>query len=467
MRVAARILDRFAFARFAVVAAALALAAAVDAPLAWDGAYYLFRVLDDRAPFVVFGRAPIAPLHWPPIVASSFTDNLAIPRFAFSAAYALVPLAALGLCWRLAKREHAPLLVWPTIGICLVCLPGQFFFVSEAIIATQLCWPVFLALMLPTSIRARLLAALLGLAALWLHPISAALFATVSVALLARGLLHTDRRRWLLASGIVAGCGSLGRLLVPLSPYEAQQASEALRDLSDAGWAIAPPALAVLIVLVVAGLIAEPRLARTEQRHQVLVWTGLTLAGALLVVWASIPTLWVEAVRFRTVIPLLTLPLLGFAALDLGRAERRPDQGWGESTARNRARAVTVSALVFALALVAQAVGWRGMTLALEREIARAPGACMDASTSVAGRGPAARVLALTPHSILLQSRSPNTVHLQDARCDSGQDPERGAGGMAGGPLVWIYRGAECGGWFDLHRIEPHLAKEMVALPFC
>src|SRR4029077_1663076 len=84
---------------FALVLFTLAIATLVNAPLSFDGAVYLFDVLDTHHFAAAHGRIINIPLQLPVMAAAHLTQNIAVLRLIFSAAYASVPLLGLAASW--------------------------------------------------------------------------------------------------------------------------------------------------------------------------------------------------------------------------------------------------------------------------------------------------------------------------------------------------------------------------------
>src|SRR5512143_929329 len=166
---------------FTLLILALSYAVISGAALAWDGGYYLFRMLDAQSPVFVQYRYSVIPLHCAVVLLSRLTENVAYLRLAFSAVYVVIPLAALLLSWWVLDRPSRRLFVWPALGICLGTLPGQMFFVSESMIAVQLFWPVLLIQLRRVPGGSALTLAVLSGVVFLTHPVSAVLFGLSAV----------------------------------------------------------------------------------------------------------------------------------------------------------------------------------------------------------------------------------------------------------------------------------------------
>jgi hypothetical protein len=172
----ARAVDRLVVGlAFLAIAGALVVAVAYDAPLTWDGAYYLFKALDLQTPFVTNNRLINVALQQPLLVASQFTSDLGVLRRAFDAGYVLIPLISLTCAWWFCRSRPA-LLRWPALGICVASLPGRIFFVGESTMVTDLFWPLVLGVLLAAGGVAELVVLALLAVGVWAsHPTAVAL----------------------------------------------------------------------------------------------------------------------------------------------------------------------------------------------------------------------------------------------------------------------------------------------------
>src|SRR5258708_37646591 len=184
---------------FLAIVGALVVAVAYDAPLTWDGAYYLFKALDLQTPFVTNTGLINVALQQPVVVASQFPSALGVLRRAFDAGYVLIPLVSLACAWWFCRSRPA-LFRWPALGICVASLPGRMFFVGESTMVTDLFWPLVLGVLLakdrPTDL---LVLALLGAAVGVTHPTAGVLFGLGAPVAGARPWVARPRRARLVA----------------------------------------------------------------------------------------------------------------------------------------------------------------------------------------------------------------------------------------------------------------------------
>jgi hypothetical protein len=77
---------------FAAVLVALAALILFRGPLAWDGGWILFAILDSRSPVRYADRLANLPLHSVVLIAARLTDNLRVLESVFSLVYAGIPV---------------------------------------------------------------------------------------------------------------------------------------------------------------------------------------------------------------------------------------------------------------------------------------------------------------------------------------------------------------------------------------
>jgi hypothetical protein len=427
-----------------LVTAGLAIAAGAGAALAWDGSAYLFMLLDRQAPYVVFQRWGVAPLHLPALAVSRLTDDLRLLQVAFGLPYALVPPASLALCWWVVRRTAPHLMVWPGLAIALGALPGQFFLVSEALLAAVLAWPLWLSIAggLPRRQWAVAGGSALLLAAL--HPVGSVLLAGAAGAALARqaGMPHARLR----LRGCAAACAALaaGRLALVRSGYEQEQVRAAAQAGSLLYGVAGAPGLALLCawgaglaIALAPRLAGRPRLARWARRGAL---AAIVVAGGLLAAWAGDPGLWRGAVHVRTWVAPAALPLLGLAVWDA----RCPDAAREQQV---RARALVLAAAVFALVLTLQSVTWASLTGRLRQELAQRDGpSCLPQDALPWLAGTPLDVWATPTLAIVLQGRAPRVLLTTTTCADTISEA-----GVRLAPLWWDVRPWDAG-WFRLRR---------------
>jgi hypothetical protein len=306
---------------FGLVLTAFVVTTLVGAPLSWDGSYVLFSALDTQGAFIPHGRLPDHILQAPLLAAARFTSDMNVLKAAFSLTYTLVPLLSLAASWWLVRRRAPALFLWPALGIGLVALPGQFCFVSEAIMAAELGWPLVLAMLLGVRRWDLLLVPLVAVVFL-LHMVSAVVLLTAAVAG-AVMLIRPDQRSRLSVVLVVALASlSIARLLVPLNSYEQDMLSAAAIGWAWSNAVPGAPAGAVILALVAGGAaIYATRLLLGGQtqpatRLGLLAVGAVAGAGVVLLFWALDPQMWARAIGYRWWVALFGLPFMAGALLE-------------------------------------------------------------------------------------------------------------------------------------------------------
>jgi hypothetical protein len=410
---------------FALLAAGAGCAVWFDAALSWDGAYMFFKALDERTPFIPLERYAHFVLQAPAVLAQQAgVSEVRVLRALFGAAFALVPLTSLALCWWIVRGKRPGLFVWPVLSITLGNLGGAFFLVTEAPIATTFFWPIVLALLVG-SVTWLQASALTGAAALvfFAHPTAAPLFAGAGLLALLQGLRGAagvrPRRWWIVgvACLILAGLRSLRQL----TDYEARSFSlpSFARAFHVATWgwprlSLACTTIAALLVLVHPFL---PRRWRNRAMDRALSAAPAVLAfaaGLLMVPWALDERAWAKALNYRFVAHAFSSVFLTVASLEGIVGDRRAgDDPWPA-----RRAAVIAAGVSFVLVFAAQGTAWRALRERFIREVDSmdAPCASMESLRSVGGTP--LKHWACPSLAIDLQGRDPNRLVLPPGECE-------------------------------------------------
>ncbi len=432
----------------AVVAFGVVVAWWYDAALSWDGAYYLFKVLDLQEPFVPINRGINVPLQVPVLLASRSTSDLSALRRVFVLPYVAIPLVGLALSWWVVGSRRPDLFVWPVLAICLFSLPGQFFFTSEGPIATALFWPVLLALLLGPRPWDVPLVVLLSAAVWSAHPIAIGLF-LLAAAVLAWQALRHPRRLPLAALSVAFVAAAIGRALVPLSGYETEALSFA-RLLDSYRVSVAGRPLAALLCAALAGAfvfavpLARGRLgARWVAAAVHVVPAALAVAaGVLLVPLVRDYGHWAHQLDFR-----FWQGILGAGVMLVASAEvlGRPIPSSSAAAGQGRAALVLASALSFALVLGFQARSWQHASDQLAESVSALPPGCAPLDSLDWLHGTPLDHWATVPYAVVLQGRAPGRILLDADGCQTW----RASGDFPIG--TWDVRPANSG-WFRLPR---------------
>jgi len=436
---------------FLSIAAGLAFATACGFGLAWDGAYYLFKLLDRHRFVVLYHRWLHYPLQWPTLFASRLTENLTLLRALFVGTYASIPLLALLACWRVSRERAPGLFVWPALGIGLATLPGQMLVVGEGARDMQLFWVVLLWILAGAAAEHAALAVVVMTACLVDYPLAVVLFAAAAVLALGRGLVDRGGRSRLLAWGaallVLAGL-KLVFFWTTKGAYETQAISTGVLALQFHLGVHGLP-LESLACTWAAGLLVvtsrfvarrSERLARWSLR---LAAGAVCAAGAALFLWARDPLLWVNGNEFRTWVIFASLPLVVLAGVD-GLAAPLPsvrDDLWPP-----RAHVIGLAGVAFLVVISTQSATWYGLSQLLRSTIAESPAPCLSSDQLHWVERTALGYWPLPAYAILLQGRTPTKLVLDHAGCHEVRE---------GGPIrvaPWDARQVDRG-WFHLQAV--------------
>lgn len=438
---------------FGFALAAALVAALNGGALAWDGAYYLFKALDDQVPFTPLGRQINVLLQVPLLAASGAgVTDLGVLRRLFAVPYALVPVVGLALSWLLVRRRQPALFVWPALFVGLALLPGLFFYTSEGPMIGALFWPVLLAILVGTGRPGALAVGVLALL-LWLtHPLFIVFATFAGLVALFSAWRDVARRRVLVATGASLLLLACLKLLAPLSGYETESLSlQRLRDAYQAavrGWPAASLAFtAGAAMLTLAEPWANGRLPGWAARAVRYAPMPLALAaGMVLVPWARDPYRWAHALDFRFWVGPLALTFMAAAAFEHFQARARI-----EALAVWRARAVTLVAVGASMLLIVglQARAWGQQVALLNTFTAAQTEACIPLHSIPWIAGNPMDHWGTTSLSLVLQGVSPVKVVVEvPSACD---ELAAGRGVRLGS---WETRPFGTGRWFELEGLR-------------
>ncbi|RIK39971.1 MAG: hypothetical protein DCC55_16490 [Chloroflexi bacterium] len=457
-------------AYFNLTAIGLFIAAFCGAALSWDGATYLFHLLDEQRPFIPNHRLINIPLQWPVLVSSRFTSDITVLRTIFGLSYVTVPLVALALSWWVVRHQARSLFVWAALGVGFATLPGQFLLVSEANIAIQLFWPIVLAILTGMRMITVPIVLVLAVAVGLSHPDAVALFGFATVLAFAVGLRRRAIRRrmwlWSLYFGVVAAI-ILVRFLLLRTQYEGEQLSLEMLQWTFSVAVAGIPLLAMIGLFMIAiAIFVAPWVAKIQNRNLLLAIYAFELAvgigiAVLLVLWASIPQLWMFANKFTFAALFTSLFPMGLAALEsLLDPHSGPERADADPRWPHRRRTAQVVAGVFALVLSVQSVVWARMTGQLQQTLTQSSWSCVSmAPVWWLAKSPLGQV-GTSHHALLLQGRQPQKLVLEGDQCATATFDE--------GVKLDGYHVRRWGeGWFDLSQLQQRLVEEQTAMPGC
>jgi hypothetical protein len=435
---------------FAFVILALAIATLVNAPLSFDGAIFLFSVLDTHRFAIAHGRLINIPLQLPMVAATHFTDNLAALRPIFCAAYAAVPALGLAASWLVCRSRRPSLFIWPAMSICLVGLPGQFSFHSEAIIAVTLLWPALLTVLIGAPRTVLPLVAITSIAAACSHPYAAVVLAFIVFVAIISAIVRPDSRMASLRFALALGTLLLARSFARLDPYEghALGVPTIVGSWNDSviGW----PLIAVALVAVAALSCLLP--AQSGARRYLMV--PLLLAGAALVAWAIRPANWAHCNDYRYwVAPFSMLFMSGAVVAELWlRGPPEPQLQY------LRLYAVPLVGAIFFLVLSIQGLQWVVGSRRLTNDLLASNRGCVSrANVASIGKKTALDYWSLGIYALELQGRKPTTLLLPHKFACRLFALDGDAIFVDNGNLTYVRRHGA--GWFDFDDARSRAAK--------
>jgi hypothetical protein len=395
--------DRAVAIFFAFVLLGLGIATLVNAPLAYDGAFFFFRVLDTHQFAADHGRLINLPMQLPVLIATRFTDNLHLLRLLYCAPEAAIPLLGLGLAWLVCKSQRPSLFIWPAMSICVAALPGHFSFHSEAKMVVTLLWPVLLAVLSGASAILLSLLAIVSVVAAYSHPTAVILLAFIVSVAIACAIVRPQSRRRSVGFALALGILLLVRVLTPLDSYEGQALSFATvaNSFNDSvkGWPLLAIALAVL-----AGLSC----LWTVRPSRAYLLGPLILAGTALAAWAFQPAEWASCEDYRYWIAPVSMLFMTGATIDQLRPRGSPESQLQEF----RLYAVPIVGAIFLLVLSIQSLQWGLASRRLMSEVENAEPGCVSSKTIASIRNTALDHWSVTFYVLELQDREPETLLL-------------------------------------------------------
>ena len=417
-----------------------------------DGSWYLFRSLQDGAPFVPHQRYGTYAVLWIVVQASKIVHDPSTLGIGYGLLVALFPLGSLALSWYyLRGAEHAPLRIWPALGILLTALPGQLCLISEGALAAQLLWPVLaiIAAGIP-GIGASAWLTVLAAELFLIHPTASAVFALAAALGGWRAWTRpgATRTAWIW-TGLFAAL-AIGKLLLTMllaTDYERSQVSwEQLRG-QFADSVLGFPIL-LLALVYAAGFLF---LSRTGAGRQGSAWTSpraiyLFLAAAAVCMgwrWAADPAKWQGALNYRRFVLPATLPLVAMALWQY----RRLSGNWQPALFPSAFVLSGISA-VFSIVIVTQSLAFTALLEPFTRALSvRSPSRRFVAPDELAfTKNTFLRHWTACPLSILLQGRTPHTLFVLKL-------------GDVQGQMVQVNPWEQISlidGWFTLRPLQPN-----------
>jgi hypothetical protein len=418
---------RIAPAFFGLVASAFAIASVCGLPLTYDGSYYYFRTLDGQRAFTPYNRL-IDLVQLPMLAASSVTHDTRLLAFLFSAAHMAVPLVSLMVCWWIVRERHPRLFVWPVLGIGLFSLPGEVASIYQSMSATQLAWPILLALLAGYRRTSWLVVGVFGTIVAFCHPVAVVLLAGLAcLAVTGRYARPRFGRQYLGLAAVLLALAGLAALRTVMS---AELDADHLEDplLTTLRAATAGNVRVMLVVgaagaLLLAGASALRRRGSAiwATRSEIAGLLALAAAGAVLVPWAADPHALPASQPYRFVVPFTTAFLMVLAVADawlLGALVDGPAPAPTAPPAESefgggrhvRSWLVLSQAALLLAVLATCSLVWRAETDRLEATLDSSASICVGVDTLDWAHGTLLDDWSVTATSIAIQGRTPTRI---------------------------------------------------------
>ncbi len=406
----------------AVITAVIAVlvAAFAGAILLYDGAWFLFALLDTHRIEIPQLRISFALMQWPAIWVAEATESVPLTRFVFSLVVMAMPPISIALCWWIVRKSAPWLIIWPAIGIFLVDLPGQMHWIATSIRTNQLFWPILMAILvgIPTNTIPALF--ILFVFALFMHPQVSVYFMAGACAAAYLAWLQPEHREKLRSAAILLVFGALFRYGILSGGYEQQEASF---DNQIGQWqrsVLWLPLILLVSALAVAIFVWLKRHypgKATRGRNGNVLLAALALPGVIcIIIWATDATLWKTAIDYRGPSLWHSLIVMGIAFLDA--AWPRKTEESAESTAL-RLRLSNYAAVLFCVVIALQSFTWDRELDKVRNAMAGSDGGCIAAETLPGFEDSPLNFWSLPPASIGLQSTEPNFVVLPGHLCET------------------------------------------------
>lgn len=401
---------RFAFT---VIALALLLAAVVAAPLTWDGAYYLLKMLDSGEPIIAQGRLADKYLHYPVVWIMGITDSQSVISLVFSVIHVITPLLALMLSWWVVKDRYSFLIIWPMLAIGMALLPGQINFISEGIKADQLMWPLLLAVVVGAPRRTMPLIALLAVSIYYLHPVSSPILAAVGLAAINLAVIKPVDRWRLIIVGLPLLIAGGYRYRGISSGYEQSEMTWETQQRQWANGAAGLPTVAIICGAIIAiSILIQPWIPASRRRIVIGVQlAAITASTIALTIWAAQPSQWWDALEFRG--PAFWISMITAGCLFLNVVIDH----FVEPDRRFPAIPVVAISVGFSVVLVVQSLAWNGVVRGINDQLQASTQACLAREDLAGYPYTPLNLWSTNALSLLNQGDTPSKVSMTAAEC--------------------------------------------------
>jgi hypothetical protein len=404
-------------------ALALGIAGWIGGALSFSGSAFFFALIEHQALHQPFGRYSTAPFQLPALVASSVTNSLVVLRHLFGLGYAVAPFGALLVSWLVVRKRAPQLIVWPVIGITVVCLPGLLCLIQESPIVAEWAWPLLLLTLVALDNRWTVLVAVaLAVFVFFCSANSLGVFLVVAAAALVRAAVQPAMRSRLLIWGVamlVAAPLEYGLrnsdFTAPAHKVSLSVVSQEFRvgyfPLPFVAYVLAGCACAVILYLRFSS-------RRTPRIVGYLPAALVAGSGVCLVIYCSTAGGWHDASGPKDILLLLAVPLYAVAGFDQlfrsTKAVRSGDPGAIQSDVR--VPVVLVAGVTLLLCLGLWSASWSSLMNDASRKLSAAATYCVPVDTIHEPN--TALASGYDPQLALdLQTRTPAHVLINSAGC--------------------------------------------------
>ncbi|HEV2005263.1 MAG TPA: hypothetical protein VGQ85_01500, partial [Candidatus Limnocylindrales bacterium] len=447
----------FVVAYFGLASAASAIAGILGLAMVWDGAWYLFNILDRGKPFAPFARWVNVPLDLPVVVARLLTHDTGLASLIFGLAYFAVPVVALAASWWVVRNRAPRLFVWAAFGIGFVCLPGQAFAVSETMMAIQLAWPILLAALAGSVRENRVLVAGLAIAVALSVFVGIALLLGIAVASVIVRRFGRDGRvgnRFVLAMlGLAAVAAARSVISLDFAAHASEAAASVLITRFRSS-VLGLPLISLTFTWVSGVLLVGATVGRLRKRRLLAIWldrfaiVSALLASLAMLLWAGDERNWRLALDYRAWLQFASVPVFGLALLDSLLAESavpaEPADG-----GREREWIALTQAAATLIVLATLAISWHGLTTRLAQALAIDPRGCVGIDSLGWTGTTAMNHWSLTVQALMVEGRQPRHIVLPSCAMDFSKVIH---------VTPWATR-RYSGGWFDMSALRSALVR--------
>jgi len=403
--------------------------AEVGGALSWDGSSYLFRTLHEGSPAVFHDRYGAASFLVPTWLMSHLTDDVGLLSKVFSISFALPAVAIFAVLVRL-NRDRPRSLSYGAIGLALVTVPVQFFAVSEALLVTQLAWLLVAILQRRPSPASIICCIVVSGTLVLLHPAAVFPLATLAIA---HAWIHRHDE-WYAYGPLLAVAAVLA--FSRRTAYDKDMGSGRNLEIMLGGAVSHAPITALALANLAAFAVYRTKYQKVS-RWRWLPLVFAAVSGLVLIGWAWSGASWEQALDYRVVVIIASLPLWVLALVDTEETDTR---SLPVHSATLRVIPL-IAAVTFCFVLFLQSFQWHSAVSSFKHQLATSPTTCIDSAT-LPSRGPIKRFWTTPALAADLQGRRPMTFVLTAELCrqvERGGSITSGFGGYPLGP-----------GWFSL-----------------